>query len=629
MNEALLAQAVRSHQAGNLGEAARLYSAVLQTTPRNFQALYLLGFIHFQIGQYTDAVRLIGEAVKINPQSADGFYNLGCSLQALQRHEEAVTAFDRAIALKPDYSEALINRGATLLSLRRQTEAVASFDAALRYNPRDAEAISNRATALFESKRYDEAAAGFATLLAVAPQFPYALGNLALARAYCCDWRFLEKDRAEITSGIRAGQSVISPHASTLLLDDAEDQLRCARQWVKDRCPASSAPLWRGERYTNHRIRVAYLSADFQAHATAFLIAGVFEHHNRARFETVLVSFGPDEDRSPMRARLMRACDRFIAAEKRSDAEIAGLLRRMEIDIAVDLKGFTQGNRPGIFAQRPAPVQVNYLAHPGTMGADYMDYILADETVIPPGQEQYYCEKVVRLPDSYQSNDDKRAIAERMLSRAEVGLPRSGFVFCCFNNSYKITPAVFDVWLRLLKAVPGSVLWLLDDNPVATANLKRESEARGVAPGRLIFAPRVDTEDHLARQALADLFLDTSPCTAHTTASDALWRGLPVLTVLGNTFAGRVAASLLRAAGLPDLIAPSLDAYEDRALRLASEPASLTAMRQILTRDQASRPLFDTARFTRGLEAAFTTMRERTQEGLPPVAFSVPDEGKR
>ena len=629
MSEVLLAQAVRSHQAGNLGEAARLYSAVLQTSPRNFQALYFLGFIHFQIGQYADAVRLIGEAVKINPQSPDAFYNLGCALQARQRHAEALAAFDRAVTLKPDYTEALINRGAILLSMRRRTEAIASLDAALRYNPRDAEAISNRATALFESKRYEEAAAGFATLLAVAPQFPYALGNLVLARAYCCDWRFLEKDLAQITAAIRAGQSVISPHASTLLLDDAEAQLRCARQWVKDRCPAAATPSWRGERYAHEKIRVAYLSADFQAHATAMLIAGVFEHHDHARFETVLVSFGPDEDQSPMRDRLARSCDRFIAAEKKSDVEIAELLRRMEIDIAVDLKGFTQGNRPGIFAQRPAPVQVNYLAHPGTMGADYMDYILADETVIPSGQEKFYSEKVVRLPDSYQANDDKRAIAERIPSRAEAGLPQTGFVFCCFNNSYKITSAVFDVWMRLLKAVPGSVLWLLDDNPAATANLKRESEARGVSLGRLIFAPRVETDSHLARQMLADLFLDTSPCAAHTTASDALWCGLPVLTLLGNTFAGRVAASLLRAVGLPDLIAPSLHEYEAMALKLALQPTSIARMRRTLTQHRASLPLFETARFTRNLEAAFETMRERTRKGLPPEAFAVRHEGGR
>ena len=623
MNDALLAQALRSHQAGNLGEAARLYSAVLQTNPRNFQALYLLGFIHSQIGHHGEAVRLIGEAVKINPHSPDGFYNLGCALLALQRQGEALAAFDRAVALKPDYAEAHINRGGALLAMRRQAEAIASFEAALRLNPRDAEAISNRATALFETKRYEECAAGFASLLAVVPQFPYALGNLALARAYCCDWRFLRKDHAGITSDIRAGLRVISPHASTLLLDSAEDQLRCARLWVADRCPEAPTPLWRGERYTHDKVRVAYLSADFQTHATAFLIAGLFENHDRARFEIVLVSFGPDDDKSPMRARLVRGCDRFIAAEKKSDVEIAQLLRRMEIDIAVDLKGFTQGNRPGIFAQRPAPVQVNYLAHPGTMGADYIDYILADETVIPRDQQRFYSEKVVYLPDSYQANDDKRGVAGRTPARAEAGLPETGFVFCCFNNSYKVTPPVFDIWMRLLRSVPGSVLWLLDDNATATANLKREAEARGVPSARLVFAPRAEVEDHLARQRLADLFLDTSPCTAHTTASDALWCGLPVLTLLGSTFAGRVAASLLRAAGLSDLIAPSLEAYETIALRLASESSAITAMRQRLVENRSSLPLFDTSRFTRHLEAAYEAMRERVRQGLSPQAFAV------
>jgi predicted O-linked N-acetylglucosamine transferase (SPINDLY family) len=622
MNEALLANAVRLHQAGNLADAARLYSTVLQTNPRNFHALYLLGFVHFQQGRFPDAVQLIGEAVTINPHAPDAFYNLGCALQPLNRHAEAVAAFDRAIALKPDYAEALINRGVALMGLRRQADAVASFDRALMLAPRDTEALSNRATALFELKRHEEAANGFARLLAVAAGFPNAPGNLALARAYACDWQQFDEDQARIRGALAGGRAAISPHGSTLILDDAAAQLACARRWVADRCPPSPLPLWRGEIYRHEKNRIAYVSADFHAHATAFLIAGVFEQHDRNRFEVNLVSFSPN-DESDMRARLVRGADRFIDISGKSDGEAAALLRQMEIDIAVDLKGYTEGSRPGIFAQRAAPVQVNYLAHPGTMGAPYMDYILADGIVIPADQRGFYSEKIAYLPDSYQANDSKRAVPVSKVTRTEAGLPEQGFVFACFNNSYKITPRVFDIWMRLLKRVEGSVLWLLEDNPAASSNLKREAEARGVPANSLVFAPRMRFEDHLARHCLADLFLDTLPCTAHTTASDALWMGLPVLTVLGQTFAGRVAASLLSAAGGSELIAPSLEAYEARALELAGNPERLAALRTKLVRDRCAVALFDTACFTRNLESAFTTMSERCRRGEPPVTFTV------
>ena len=622
MNEALLASAVRSHQAGNLAEAARLYTAVLQASPRNFQALYLLGFVHFQQGQFEQAAHLIGEAVKINPGAPDAFYNRGCALQRLHRHEEALAAFDRAVALKPDYDEALTNRGVTLMALKRHPEAIASFDKALALKPRDAEALSNRASAFFELKKYQEAAADHARLLAAAPDFPYTRGNLALARAYGCDWRAFGEDRAQIAAGIRAGRAAIPPHASLLILDDAELQLRCARRWVADRCPPSPSPLWRGERYRHDRIRLAYLSADYGAHATAFLIAGVFEHHDRTRFETNLVSFGP-HDGSEMRARLMRSAGRFIDVAAKSDSDVAAMLRRMEIDIAVDLKGFTQDARPEILAHRPAPVQVNYLGHPGTMGADYIDYILADETIIPPEHRRHYSEQIVYLPGSYQANDSKRRVAEHKPTREQAGLPQSGFVFASFNGSFKITPAIFDVWMRLLAAVEASVLWLLEDNETAVANLKREAEARGVSATRLVFAPRLNAQAHLARQSLADLFLDTLPCTAHTTASDALFVGLPVLTMLGTTFAGRVAASLVRAIGMPELIAPSLEAYEAMALGLARDPSALAALKTRLMQKRRTEALFDTARFTRNLEAAFAGMWERQQRGERPSGFVV------
>jgi protein O-GlcNAc transferase len=368
---------------------------------------------------------------------------------------------------------------------------------------------------------------------------------------------------------------------------------------------------------------VAYLSADFRTHATAMLMAGVFEAHDRTRFETTAISFGAD-DKSPMRARLEKGFDTFIDVRTVSDADVAQRLRDAETDIVVDLKGYTQEGRPGILAYRPAPIQAQYLGYPGTMAADYVDYAIADKTVIPEDHRRYFTEQIIYLPDTYQCNDSKRAIAPRAPSRFEVGLPEKAFVFCCFNNNHKILPAVFDVWMRLLRQIDGSVLWLLQDNAAVVRNLGREAQARGIAPDRLVFAKRCLPPDHLARQRLADLFLDTLPYNAHTTCSDALWAGLPVLTVLGGSFAGRVAASLLSAIGLPELITQSLGEYEALAVKLARDRGALAAIKEKLARHRQTHPLFDTARFTRNLEAAYVGMWERHQRGARPQSFAVP-----
>jgi predicted O-linked N-acetylglucosamine transferase (SPINDLY family) len=395
------------------------------------------------------------------------------------------------------------------------------------------------------------------------------------------------------------------------------EQLQCAKLWIKNKFPRCDPPVWQGERYDHKRIRIAYLSADFYQHATAFLMAGMFECHDKSRFDLTAISFGPN-DNSAMRQRLQASFDRFMDCDRYDDHQIADLVRSLEIDLLVDLKGFTTDSRTGICARRPAPIQVNYLGYPGTMGAEYMDYIIADRVVIPEHQRGCYSEKIAYVPNSYQVNDTKRAIADTALTRAQAGLPDGMFVFCSFNNNYKITPAVFDCWMRMLQQVEGSVLWLLEDNARAADNLRKEAVARGVNAERLIFAKRLPLAEHLARHRLADLFLDTLPCNAHTTASDALWAGLPVLTCRGETFAGRVAASLLHAIALPELIATTLAAYEQMAIDLARHPEKLTAIKRRLAENRLTTPLFDTELFTQHIEAGYTAMYERYQAGLPP-----------
>jgi protein O-GlcNAc transferase len=526
----------------------------------------------YRAGKFAEALALLDSELKSAPGRAELWGNRGTVLVAAKRLEEACESFGRALVLRPDLTGARNNRGNALLLLGRYEEAARDFERVAEDNP-DA---------------------------------PYALSYLAQCRLHCCDWRDLDSLRAKLLRDLKAGKPAVTPIIATSLLDSPADQ-RAAAQILAAREFPALPPLWRGERYGHEKIRLAYVSADFHSHATATLMAGVFEHHDKARFETIAVSFGPD-DHSPMRARLEKAFTRFVDVAGKSDGEIAALLKELEIDIAVDLKGYTSQARPSIFARRVAPVQASYLGYPGTMGGKFIDYLLADATVIPEGDEGFYSEKIARLPVCYQANDNTRPIAGVSASRAESGLPEDAVVFCCFNNSYKILPDIFAIWMALLAQVEGSVLWLMDENPATTRNLRREAERRGIAPSRLVFAPRLPPERHLARHACADLFLDTLPYNAHTTASDALWAGLPVLTALGAAFPGRVAASLLKAAGLSELIADSLGAYEALALKLARTPEMLARLKKRLTENRRACPLFDTARFTRDLERVFETM---------------------
>ncbi len=653
---AALNRALELHQAGRLDEAEVFYERALAQTPDHPEAWYSRGNALQQLGRHEAAVASYDEALARAPGRPEVLTNRGNALHDLKRYEEALASYDqaltqmpglamlhnnrgntlrelkrygealasleRALAIEPDYPDALINCGNVLQDLGRCEEALACFDKVLAMHPDHPATLNNRGNVLRDLKRHDEAAQCVARLLQIAPDWDYAPGVMFQSRLYCCDWTQYAQDAARIVQGVREGKRVDIPFSFLAVSDSAADQLLCARTYVADKYPPAAVPLWTGQRYRHDRIRIAYLSGDFHNHATAYLMAGLFEAHDKARFETTAISFGPDAD-DDMRTRLRAAFGRFIDVRNQSDRDVAMLLRELEIDIAVDLKGFTVDSRAGILAHRLAPLQVNYLGYPGTMAADYMDYILADRHVIPIQHQAYYTEKVVYLPDSYQVNDAGRGIAQRTPTRAECGLPPTGFVFCCFNNNYKITPTIFDIWMRLLQRTADSVLWLLEDNAAAAHNLRHEAQRRGIAPQRLVFAPRMTLEDHLARHRLADLFLDTVPYNAHTTASDALWAGLPVLGCAGNTFAGRVTTSLLHAVGLPELITHNLEEYEALVLRLTKDGGMLSEIKAKLARNRETYPLFDTDRFRRHIEAAYVTMWKRCQRGELPASFKV------
>lgn len=621
MTEALFQNALRLHQGGALEEAARLYAEILQQDPHHFRALYLLGFIHFQNGRFEEAAKRIGEAILLNPAVPDAFYNRGCALQKLHRDDEAVACFDRAVALKPDYAEAFFNRGTSQLHLRAYPAAIASFDAALALAPGDAEAWYNRGAALQGLRRFAEAASAFEKALALAPDLEFAKGKLVYSRLQSCDWRHYDEDKAALAAELRAGKRVAAPLEYMLVSSSPADHQQVARLWMQKEVPVPPS-AGRAETYRHRRIRVAYLSADFRDHAVAHQIAGVIEHHDRTHFEIMALSHGPD-DGSAMRRRLVAAFDRFTDVRGKSDEEAAELLRAWETDIAVDLTSHTLDGRPSILARRPAPLQVNFLGYPGTMAADFIDYAIADPFVVPEVQRPFFTEMLVDLPDSFMPTDSKRAVAP-MPSRAEAGLPEEAVVFCSFNNIAKLSPEMFALWMRLLRAADNSVLWLPEPGVEAVDNLRREAAARDVALERLVFAPYIPTsEAHLARLGLADLFLDTLPYNAHSTASDALWVGVPVLTCIGESFPGRVAASLLAAIGAPELATSSLTQYEETALRLAREPAARRALKEKLARNRDTHPLFDTKRFCRHLESAYATMVDRHRRGEKPAHFSV------
>jgi predicted O-linked N-acetylglucosamine transferase (SPINDLY family) len=602
-----LIQAIEWQTQGKLDDAVEAFNDVLALDPNSPHALYSLGLLAMNAGDLAKAQEYCDRGVKANPPFAPLQYLHGAVLQAVGNKEAALSSYDQALKIQPDYQEVLLNSGVMLRGMFRHKEALERFNKILTFNPNHTGALANCGIMLTEFKESEAAIAMFERLLKINPDYDYAQGLLFYERMHICDWTDFDKLKDQITKDVRTGKRACKSLAFMSASDQASDHLIAATTFATGHCPKKTISLWNGERYRHSKIRLAYVSPDLREHPVGHLMAGIFEHHDKSRFETIAISIGID-DSSRLRARMLKAFDKFIDVRDMTSEQIARMMRDMEIDIAVDLGGFTSDTRTDIFAFRPVPVQVNYLGYPGTMGTDYYDYIIADRHIIPPEHQKYYTEKVAYLPDSYLPTDNSVKISERTPTRAECGLPETGFVFCSFSHDYKISPPVFDVWMRLLTQVPRSVLWLMSRGELAQKNLRKEAQARGVDPSRLIFAGRVPlVEDHLARYRQADLFLDTHPYNAHTTAADALMAGLPVVTYVGNSFPSRVAGSLLHSVGLPELVTQSLEEYEALALRLAQESMQrgnlATKMKGL-----GGFPLFDTRSFCFNLEATYIAM---------------------
>jgi protein O-GlcNAc transferase len=606
--------AVALSMAARHEEAAKYYEQILQANPQHLDARNNYAASLLASGRALDALQQYDQLIVLSPVSADAYNNRGMALQHLRRFDQALEDYDKAIALRPDFAQACVNHGNVLVSLRRLDDALASYRRAVALKPDLADAYNNIGNIYCDAGNYEEALAAYNQALALQSDDSEARSMRLYAKMHLCDWSNFKSECSNVSSSIKRG-SPVYPFTILAFSSSLDEQLRCARLFSK-RYPLSARPLWCGEKYSHDRIRVAYVSTDFRQHAIASILAGMFEGHDRSKFEVTAISIGPN-DGSQMRQRLQHAFEHFVDCQQLSDDETAARIRDAEIDILIDLNGYTAGARFGIFAHRAAPLQVGYLG--GTRGADYIDYLIADRTIVTPAQRPYYAEKIIYLPDSFQPIDDKRVVSGKSYSRTELGLPEKGFVFCCFNNSYKIVPRNFDSWMRILKRVEGGVLWLREDKATASVNLRKEAEARGVAGERLVFAQRTPSiTDHLARHRSADLFLDTLPFNAHTTADDALWAGLPVLTQIGEALPGRVGASLLRVIGLPEMIVETEGEYEKTAIELASTPSKLEAVRAMLERNRLTTPLFNTALFTRHIEGGYQAIYRRWLVGLAP-----------
>lgn len=600
-NSRLLKEALALHRGNSLLEAKKLYTQIHTNSPTHFDALQLLGLVAFQQGMHEDAIRLFSMALKVNPKHAVTHFHLGLTFKKSRLLDKALMSFGQAIEIDPQFAQAYQVRGNTFVETANYDLAFKDYQKTIQIKPDSADAFLSIGNLYKRLKQYTQALTAYKSAKAIQPKLPYLNGILFNTKMLLCDWDNFDQDLKELESRIESGVMASAPFPLLALSESQKTLKKSSELYGQMLYPTNDALGAFPQRNLNGKMRIGYFSADFHDHATAHLTAELFELHNRDQFEIIAFSYGPITD-DPLQVRLRKAFTQFIDVSSKSDLDTAKLARETRIDIAVDLKGYTQDARPGIFAYRAAPIQINYLGYPGTMGMDYYDYLIADKTTVLTYEEEMYSENILYMPHCYQVNDRKRSLSNKSFTRQECGLPENSFIFCCFNNSHKITPNTFNSWMNILKKCKHSVLWLLESQTEASENLRKEALIRGVDPSRLIFAKRLPATEHLSRLKLADLFLDTLPYNAHTSASDALWMGVPVLTQIGKTFPGRVATSLLKALELKSLITVSTSEYESVAVQLAQNPYELREIKSLLLQNKLLAPLFNTPKFVTDLE---------------------------
>ena len=608
--ESELKKAVNFFNKGKLSNAKKIALRIYDSKPDHFDNLRLLNFICFKKKDFSSALDFINRAIKINPNFAEAYNEQGNALNELKKFQLAIKSYDQAIKLNPKYADAYYNKGLVLYALNEVDLAIENYDQAIKINPNHVHSHNNKGYALQKLKKIDSSFECFNNAFKIDPNFDFLLGELFHTKNKLCDWSSFTKDFETLENKIKENKNSSSPFPILQLYDSLYLQKKTAEIYVKEKFinkkilkPISIIPK-------NKKIRLGYYSADFYNHAMSYLLAGLFEQHDKSKFDLFAFSFGPEKN-DEMSKKIPNYFNDFIKVNFKTDKEIAEISRNLKIDIAVDLLCFTTNNRMGIFSERCAPIQINYLGYPGTSGTNFIDYIFADKILIPEESKKYYSEKIIYLPNTYQTRDCSLKISDKIFEREELDLPKNAFVFCCFNQNYKITPNLFDIWMRLLKIVEGSILWLLEDNLTAVKNLKKEAEKKKINPKRIIFAKRMPMPEHLARHRCADLFIDTFPYGAHTTCSDALWAGLPVVTLMGQSFASRVAGSILHAIDLKELITTSETEYEKLIIELAKNSLRLKEIKNKLDKNRLTKPLFDTKLYAKNIESAYTKIYEK------------------
>ena len=609
-------KAVNLFEKGELDSAEKICVNIYKKTAHNFDNLRLLNFIYYKKEDYLNALSYINQAIKINPNFAEAYSEQGNAYNALKQLPLALKSYDKAININPNYADAYYNKAIVLQHSKKIEDSINNYDKAIKINPNHSLAYNNRGFALQQLKQFDESLKSYQKAYKINPNFNFLLGKIIHTKSLLCNWDSYSEDLNTLENKLINNKISCFPFATLSLFDLPSLQKKTAEIWVKEKFTKKNNFKKISKFKPNKKIKLGYYSADFHSHATSLLIAYLLELHDKSKFELIAFSFGPDKN-DEMRKRVSSSFDHFFDVRLKTDDEIVNISRDFKIDIAIDLKGITTDERFGIFVNRCAPIQVSYLGYPGTSGANFIDYIIADKILIPKENQKNFSEKIIYMPNSYQPNDFTKKISNKIFTRKELGLPENGFIFCCFNKNYKITPNIFDVWMRLLKKIDGSVLWLIEDSDLGSKNLKKEAKKRGVEPNRIVFAKRMAVPEHLARHKIANIFIDTFPYTAHTTCSDALWSGLPVITKIGQSFASRVGGSLLSAVGLKELITKTEKEYENLAIKVATSPEFLKKIKNKLEKNRITEPLFNTKLYTIKIESAFKKIYERYHSDLP------------
>ena len=607
-----LDKAVNYYNSGKIIEAKKICLEIHKKNSKEFHNLRLLNLIYFKEKNFSEALNFINKAIEINQNFPETYNEKGNALIELKRFNEAIESYDKAIKISNNYSDAYYNKGLALQELKKIDLAIESYDKAIQINQNHVQAHNNKGFALQQLKKFDLSLASYNKAYKINPNFSFLLGKIIHSKNLMCSWESFNNNVDELKNKLNNNQIAALPFSTLSLYNLPLLQKKTAENFIKNTINKKKTVL---KLSNNKKIRLGYYSADFYSHAMSFLLVRLFELHDRSKFEIIAFSFGPEKNDN-ISKRVKDAFDQFIKVNSKTDKEVAELSRELNIDIAIDLMCYTANNRIGIFSERCAPIQINYLGYPGTSGANFIDYLIADKILIPKKYQKYYSEKIIYLPNTYQVRDSTQKISNKIYSRKDFGLPEKSFVFCCFNQNYKITPGVYDIWMRLLKKIDRSVLWLIKDSDIGAKNLKKEANIRGIEPNRIIFAEKIPLSEHLARHKLADLFIDTFPYTAHTTCSDALWSGLPVITRVGKSFASRVGASILNAIGLEELITKTEKEYEYLATQLATKSEFLNKINKKLKKNKIKKPLFNTKLYTSHIEKAYIKIYKNHQSNF-------------